>query len=472
MKKLASVILATAMTAGLLAGCGGSKAPETTAAPQKESAGEQTTAAAAPTEAPAAGEVTFDVWHSMEGSNGEAFEAMVKNFNETKGKELGLHANSVFQGNDTASKLKTLIQTNDVENMPDVCLVYGASLPVVASSDNKVAVDDMYGQGTASLKKEDINPSAVQTYTYQGKQLCMPFNSSTLLLYYNADAFKEVGLDPENPPTTLAEIADACEKLTVTDNGKVTRYGMNVVLDRYVMVNLIGNQGDGTYFGDNESGRAGLITKLTCESELRNVYDAWEELAATGGLKYNYDNQNEEFATGKNAMTLMSSARIGSVTKLTKDSGVDWRVTYLPDVTPEDKGGACIGGASLAMFDKGDDARKMAAWEFIQYAASADTQATWSMATGYLPINLGTKDIAEYKTYSEGNAAVTLALKQFESSNPMVQEPVMMMQGSIDEIIKEASVNVCEGSMTAEEATNYVIEQCNQTFADYNIANQ
>ena len=219
-----------------LAGCGGSKAPETTAAPQKESAGEQTTAAAAPTEAPAAGEVTFDVWHSMEGSNGEAFEAMVKNFNETKGKELGLHANSVFQGNDTASKLKTLIQTNDVENMPDVCLVYGASLPVVASSDNKVAVDDMYGQGSASIKKEDINPSAVQTYTYQGKQLCMPFNSSTLLLYYNADAFKEVGLDPETPPTTLAEIADACEKLTVTENGKVTRYGMNMVLDRYVTV--------------------------------------------------------------------------------------------------------------------------------------------------------------------------------------------------------------------------------------------
>ena len=57
----------------------------------------------------------------------------------------------------------------------------------------------------------------------------------------------------------------------------------------------------------------------------------------------------------------MSSARIGSVTKLTKDSGIDWRVTYLPDVNPADEGGACIGGASLAMFNKGDDARKMAA---------------------------------------------------------------------------------------------------------------
>ena len=470
MKKRMVICLVMAMMAGLLSGCGqGSGTTKTQAAQTTPATGETK----APDEAAAKGEtVAFDVWHSMEGSNGEAFEAMVKSFNDTAGKEMGLYANSVFQGSDTASKLKTLIQTNDVENMPDVCLVYGASLPVVAKSGNKVAVDDMYGQGSASIQKADINPSAAQTFTYQGEQLCMPFNSSTLLLYYNADAFVEAGLDPENPPKTLDEIIEACQKLTITEDGKVTCYGMNVVLDRYIMVNLIGNQGNGTYFGDNESGRAGLIIQLTCEDELRNVYNAWEKLAATGGLKYNYDNQNEEFATGKNAMTLMSSARIGSVTKLTKDSGIDWRVTYLPDINPGDQGGACIGGASLAMFDKGNEAKKMAAWEFIQYAASTETQATWSMATGYLPINLGTKDMSDFKNYIEGNPALVLALEQFESSNPMVQEPVMMMQGSIDEIIKEASTNVCEGSMTAEEATNYVMEQCNKTFEDYNKANE
>ena len=145
----------------------------------------------------AAGDVTIDVWHSMEGSNGEAFEAMVKNFNETTGKELGITANSVFQGSDTAGKLKTLIQTDDVANMPDVCLLYSASLPVVAEYKGTVAVDDMYGKGDQELSKEEINQSAIQTYSYKGKQVCMPFNSSTLLLYYNKDAFKEVGLDPE-----------------------------------------------------------------------------------------------------------------------------------------------------------------------------------------------------------------------------------------------------------------------------------
>lgn len=132
--------------------------------------------------------------------------------------------------------------------MPDVCLLYGASLPVVGEYVGTVPVDTMYGEGSLELAKDQINPSAAQTYTYKGTQVCMPFNSSTLLLYYNKDAFEEVGLDPETPPTTLDEIADACAKLTVTENGQITRYGFNAVLDRYLMVNLIGNQGDGTYF--------------------------------------------------------------------------------------------------------------------------------------------------------------------------------------------------------------------------------
>lgn len=455
-QKSAAAALAAVLAAASLTACGGSgsSSTESTAAPSAD------------------GTVTINVWHSMEGTNGEAFEAMVKNFNETTGKELGITANSVFQSSDTAGKLKTLIQTNDTKNMPDVCLVYGASLPVIGEYAGTVAVDDMYGKGELALAKEDLNQGAVQTYTYKGKQMSMPFNSSTLLLYYNKGAFEEAGLDPENPPTTMAEIAEATKKLTKTENGKVTRYGFNAELDRYLMVNLIGNQGDGTYFADNESGRAGLITKITSEKEMGNVYKAWADLAATGGLKYTYDNQNEEFATGMNAMTLMSSARIASVTKLAADNGVEWGVAGLPDIQSTDKGGACIRGASLALFNNGDEAKTNAGWEFIKYAASAETQSTWSQATGYLPINLGTKELESYQSFITENPAVSFALQQFESSNPMVQEPVMMMQGSVDSAIKDGSINIAEGRMTAEEATAYVVEECNRLFEEYNRANQ
>ena len=78
----------------------------------------------------------------------------------------------------------------------------------------------------------------------------------------------------------------------------------------------------------------------------------------------------------------------------------------------------------------------------------------------------------DYKAFVENSPAVALALEQFESSDPMVQEPVMMMQGSVDSVIKDASTYLCEGEMTAEEATGYVIEECNKLFEEYNRSNQ
>ena len=48
----------------------------------------------------------------------------------------------------------------------------------------------------------------------------------------------------------------------------------------------------------------------------------------------------------------------------------------------------------------------------------------------------------------------------------------MMMQGSVDAVIKDASTYLCEGEMTAEEATGYVIEECNKLFEEYNRSNQ
>ena len=40
--------------------------------------------------------------------------------------------------------------------------------------------------------------------TADGKMLSLPFNSSTAIVYWNKDAFKKAGLDPEKPPQDLA----------------------------------------------------------------------------------------------------------------------------------------------------------------------------------------------------------------------------------------------------------------------------
>ena len=49
--------------------------------------------------------------------------------------------------------------------------------------------------------------------TPDGKLVSMPFNSSTPVTWYNKDAFKKAGLDPEKPPRTWEETWAAAKKI-------------------------------------------------------------------------------------------------------------------------------------------------------------------------------------------------------------------------------------------------------------------
>ncbi len=57
-----------------------------------------------------------------------------------------------------------------------------------------------------------------------GKTWGIPFQRSTVVMYWNKELFKEAGLDPNKAPTTWAELKDAATKLTKKDaSGKVTQ---------------------------------------------------------------------------------------------------------------------------------------------------------------------------------------------------------------------------------------------------------
>jgi sn-glycerol 3-phosphate transport system substrate-binding protein len=62
-----------------------------------------------------------------------------------------------------------------------------------------------------------------------GKTWGIPFQRSTIVLYYNKESFKAAGLDPNKAPATWAELADYAKKLTVKDSsGKVSQYGIQI----------------------------------------------------------------------------------------------------------------------------------------------------------------------------------------------------------------------------------------------------
>ncbi len=62
-----------------------------------------------------------------------------------------------------------------------------------------------------------------------GKTWGIPFQRSTIVLYWNKELFKEAGLDPNQPPANWKEMLEYAQKLTKRDaSGKVTQWGVQI----------------------------------------------------------------------------------------------------------------------------------------------------------------------------------------------------------------------------------------------------
>ena len=452
MKRFISLLMAAIMILSLAA-CGAKdtgevKEPESTETaqevqPEADSQQEEAQEPAEESKRISDADIEISFWHHMEGTNANALETVCNNFNDTVGKEYGIIVTPSFQGTNTAEKLNTLAQAGDWVNFPDICQVASAGIPTISGYDLFVSPEEMYAKGeNIILPRESIIANNARTFTYKDELCAIPFSNSTILLYYNKGLFE--------------------------DGDEVTTYGLNVQVKRYQLVNWVGGEGEYNFIGDNEGGRAGLMSKVTFgeDGTLMTYLDEWEKVIATGGYKPVEDNINEEFAMELSAMAIMSSARIGKLKDLIGDE-FEWGTAPLPKVNASDKGGTAVGGSGIVMFDKGDADELTATWIFQQYLGGEDAQYDFCTASGYIPMNKDLYETEKMKTYMAENPEIVAAVDQLLASNPNVQEPFDIVTGDINSIIDEEMVAFAQGEQDKQTTHDNIVNKCNQKLADY-----
>lgn len=414
-------------------------------------------------------EVVF--WHAANGAIGTALENVINTYNETRGAEKGIRVNLVYQGYEGTDKVLLAYQTNDIKNAPDINQGLTSTIPQMMDLDWTVSAADYMEREDAEINEDSFYEALVRSCTYEDEMVAVPFSNSTLLLYYNVDALKEVGLD--GPPETMDELVEYVEALTTKDaSGNVTRYGLNMQTKRYQLTNFIVSQSENSFFGDQEGGRLAPMTKLTIgeDGTLRAYLEKLDALVKTGGYKYIEDSINEEFAQGLSAMAIMSSSRVSTIDELVGDS-FEFMTAPLPKVNAEDTSGASVGGSALMMFDRGDEKRLEAAWDVLQYCASPEAQYIFSSGSGYIPVNKETETLDEMKSYYEENPQYLVALEQMKNSSPLAQEPFDLVYNEINSIITDRMLEFCQGQLNIDETINKIVDECNAALDEYHYAN-
>lgn len=205
---------------------------------------------------------------------------------------------------------------------------------------------------------------------------------------------------------------------------------------------------------------------------MEKILTLWKKAVDVGVMpNVGREGGHPEFIAGQSAITFGSTASLRQL--LTEvDGRFEIGTAYYPGIDGEDKGGVSIGGASLWMIESGDEAKKEATWDFIQYLVSPAAQAQWNVDTGYFPVNLAAHD---EKTFQDN----LKAFPQFQTAIDQLHESKAEDQGALAGVAQESRQifeneveKVLNGETDPKAAAQAMADQINKAIENYNKANQ
>ena len=274
---------------------------------------------------------------------------------------------------------------------PDVFLLNYRYYGQFAASDSIAALDDRIADRRTGWPQTTSTPWR-WTRSLAGEQLCLPQNVSSLAVYYNKDMFEQHGV--AEPPddwtwndlieTAVALTRDAAGRRVVgTENeagSAVDVYGLGVEASLIRLAPFVWSNGGELTDDPDQPTRFTLETPESTQAlrdflELRLAYGVIPTDAEVEAL-----DDESRFANGKLAM-LLSSRRVTTTFRSIDD--FEWDVAPLP-VHDEQVGilhsdAFCITAASE---------RQDEAWDFIEYALSAEGQEVLVKTGRTVPSNI------------------------------------------------------------------------------------
>lgn len=367
--RVVGVLLVLLMCLGLvLTSCSGSKTQEQPQQQDREqSTGEQAKEEQPKEETPKE-KVTIEFW-SFWGSvtRRPIIEKIVSDFNGSQ---------------DRIQVKYTFVPWGDIWTKNLAAIAAGNPPDVIVNDINTVAHRANQKQNTnlapyIAKEKENIKdrffPQLWEATLFNGEPYGLPFNTDTRLLFWNKDHFAEVGLDPEKPPKTWAELEEYAKKLDKIENGKYTRIGFYPLWGVGVDIWLLNS--DGKNFVDNE-GNVYINTpeKVKALEWLVNWKNRIGEKNVNEFQAQFGSQQADPFISGKVSMIIQN---MNFYTQL-RDYGknVKYGVAELP-AREEGSGHWSWGGGFVVEIPYGSK-HPEEAYEFIKYLTDVEAQTYWA----------------------------------------------------------------------------------------------
>ena len=365
---------------------------------------------------------------------------------------------AIYSGNysDTMTKAMTALKGG---TPPNLSVILSTEIFTLIDNDAIVPFDDLVTTDQEKQWLGSFYPALMENSRTAGKTWSIPFQRSTIVMYYNKDAFRKAGLNPDAPPATWDELVDMGKKLVVKDSsGKVTQWGLEIPSTGYpywmfgalcrqngeVLMNTAGTE---VYFKN-----PGVIQAL----------DFWKDLGQTHGIMpkgtIEWGTLRTDFLEQKTAIMWHST---GNLTAVKKNASFDFGVAMLP---AKKERGTPTGGGNFYIFKDSSPEERAAALKFIKWMTQPARTAQWSIGTGYLGTRADAYETDELKSYVKGFPAAAIARDQLKYATA---ELSVHENGRVYKILNDAIQAALTGSKTPEAALQGAQKQTSRILKRY-----
>jgi multiple sugar transport system substrate-binding protein len=372
LKKSILMLLAVVLIMSLfLSACGGNNNTANTNTGGSEPAKEQPKEEQPKEEQPAApqAKIELDFW-TFWGSEVRRpiIEKIVEDFNKSQDRIVVKH---------------TFLPWGDVWTKNLAAIAAGNPPDVIVNDINTVAqraVNKQVINLSQFIAKDNVQnrffPELWNTVVYNGEAYALPFNTDTRFLYYNKDAFKDAGLDPEKPPATWAELEEYAKKLDKKSGSRYERIGFYPTWGNWGWDSWMTNADGGVGFVDKQ-GNVAINTPNKVEAlKWINKWTARLGESTVNAFKAEFGNkQADPFISGKVAMINQT----GTFYTQLKEYGQHVNFGIAP--IPEFKAGSghySSGGGFVMEIPYGAK-NPEASWEFLKWLTDVQAQEHWAV---------------------------------------------------------------------------------------------
>ena len=313
------------------------------------------------------------------------------------------------QGVPVANALTEAQTETAAGDAPDVAQIGWSKMAAAYQALPVTPVQDIPTRAQWQAATAGMSQPLLAAVAENGKVVAMPYTISTPTLFYNATLFKQAGLNPADPPATVAQAQQDGLAIAKTGASGVYFDIAGAAKSDFLTQSVIDANG-GTEIspdGQPDVDQPAAVAALAAMREL-TTSGAQPAVSETDAIA--------AFDAGKLGMLVTSTALLAGVESAAQGK-FDLRTAAMPGFAGK-PAHTTFSGAGLVVLAK-DKAHQQAAWQFIKFLTSAEGFTIITSKIGYLPLRPGIVNESQYLgPYYRKDPRIGPALKQLAQVTP------------------------------------------------------